>query len=170
VLTPEQARAGQGLPAAGLYVEAIDKGREYRVHVGKTPSGAIRVIDVTRKIRRPEATGERGFVWNHDNGFMFVRDGVNLSSIPSDLLQQASRAISALGLTFGAVDIVVPRRGRRSIREMPSYVLEVNTAPGMEGITVERYALFFETYYTDNGEGIFPSWEGDTSTTSNNDD
>lgn len=168
VLTPEEARAGQGLPEAGLYVEAIDKGREYRVHIGMTPSGSVRVIDVTRKIRRPEATGERGFVWNHDNDFMFVRDGVNPNTIPADLLQQANCAIQALGLTFGAVDIVVPRRGRNPISRMPSYVLEVNTAPGMEGTTVERYAQFFEVYYSGAG-GVYPSWEGEAAT-SNEDD
>lgn len=170
VLTPEQARAGQGLPNAGLYVEAIDKGREYRVHIGISQDSQAWVIDVTRKVRRPDAEGERGFVWNHDNDFMFVREGVNRQSIPQHMLMQAVWAIRALGLTFGAVDIVVPRRGRRSIRDMDCYVLEVNTAPGMEGTTVERYAQFFEAFYSPTGSGEYPRWDGDTTQTANEDD
>lgn len=170
VLTPEQARAGQGLPAAQLYVKAIDKGREYRVHVGIRPDNQGMIIDVTRKIRRPDATGERGFVWNHDNDFIFVREGVNRSTIPQELLRNAIRAVRALGLNFGAVDIVVPRRGRESIRNMPCYVLEVNTAPGMEGTTLERYAEFFESFYGLNATNRMETWQGDASVITSNED
>lgn len=166
VITPEQARGMSGLPAARVYTEAINKGREYRVHVGFIGATAY-VIDVTRKIRRPDAEGERGFIWNHDNGFIFVRDGVNLDTIPSSLLGNAAAAVRSLGLRFGAVDIVVPRRGRSNIRTMPTYVLEVNTAPGMEGTTLERYAQYFEALTSGSS---YSSWTATTEGGSNNED
>jgi glutathione synthase/RimK-type ligase-like ATP-grasp enzyme len=43
-------------------------------------------------------------------------------------------AVSALGLDFGAVDIIWNER------EDKCYVLEVNTAPGLQGSTLENYA------------------------------
>lgn len=156
VLTPERVRQDGGILRAGLYTEAIDKGREYRVHVGAI-DGGYRVIDVQRKIRRPDvADTDRPFIWNHDNGFIFVRDGVNINTVPNSVLDVALRAVRALGLHFGAVDIVVPRRGRADVMAMPAYVLEVNTAPGMVGRTVQRYAEYFKACC--NGDG-FTSWD-----------
>jgi len=49
----------------------------------------------------------------------------------------ALAAVSALGLDFGAVDIIYNEH------ENQYYVLEVNTAPGLEGTTVEKYAEAF---------------------------
>lgn len=156
VITPERAAEMNGLPQARVYTEAIDKGREYRVHVGyQQTQREYRIIDITRKIRRPDAEGERGFIWNHDNDFIFVREGVTAATIPRRLRDAAMAAVNSLGLHFGAVDIVVPRRGRISIQDMPVYVLEVNTAPGMEGTTLERYAEFFESNM--NGT-LFSNW------------
>lgn len=143
LLTPDRVRADGGLIAAPLYTLAIDKGREYRVHVGVV-RGGTRVIDIQRKIRRPGVPdNERPFVWNHGNDFIFVRDDVNTHTVPADVIHQAKQAVLALGLDFGAVDIITGRRGRTPAQELPAYVLEVNTAPGMTGRTVERYAHHF---------------------------
>lgn len=156
ILTPERVRQDGGILRAGLYTEAIDKGREYRVHVGAL-AGSYRVIDVQRKIRRPDVEDtDRPFIWNHDNGFIFVRDGVNINTVPNSVLDVAVRAVRALGLHFGAVDIVVPRRGRADVMTMPAYALEVNTAPGMVGRTVQRYAEYFKARC--NGDD-FESWD-----------
>jgi hypothetical protein len=144
VATPDDVRQQGGLPRARLYTEAIDKGREYRVHVGMSNTGDPRIIDITRKIRKPDATGDRPFIWNHDNDFIFVREGVNESTIPRDLFQVAVRALRAVGLQYGAVDIVCPRRGRLAPTQVACYALEVNSAPGMEGTTVDRYAAYFD--------------------------
>jgi glutathione synthase/RimK-type ligase-like ATP-grasp enzyme len=45
----------------------------------------------------------------------------------------------ALGLDFGAVDIIQDDGGN-------FYVLEVNTAPGLEGQTIKSYAEGFNAY------------------------
>jgi hypothetical protein len=166
LMTP--ASIQNGIPRASVYVKAIDKRREYRVHVGRF-AGQSRILDVTRKIRRPGVDDtNRPFVWNHDNDFIFVRNGVNRDTIPRSLLMNAIRAVQALGLNFGAVDIVVPRGGR--IVEAASYVLEVNTAQGMEGTTLEAYAQFFRA--VDNDLRDYPEtvWSGDFTEETNTED
>jgi hypothetical protein len=100
------------------------------------------VIDVTRKIRRPGVDDtNRPFIWNHDNDFIFVRNGICARTIPNELISRAQQAVDDLGLQFGAVDIVVEKGG--PINRARCYVLEVNTSPGMEGTTLERYVEFF---------------------------
>jgi D-alanine-D-alanine ligase-like ATP-grasp enzyme len=53
--------------------------------------------------------------------------------------QLSVEAVAALGLDFGAVDIIEDKEGN-------FYVLEINTAPGLEGHTVTSYAKAFHGY------------------------
>lgn len=116
------------LPHALLYVIGIPIHSEYRVHVvdGK-------VIDYAKKGKRRDLEeGEfNPKIRNYSNGYIFMREGVELSE---DLSKQAIMAVNALGLNFGAVDIVV------SSKDNLAYVLEVNTACGLQGTTVKSYA------------------------------
>lgn len=115
------------LPQAPLYVQYIKKMNEYRVHVFNG-----QVIDITEKKRRREFDGQRDtHIRNLDNGYVFIRDDVRPDASVGPL---AVSAVHALGLDFGAVDIIWNNRRHQA------YVLEVNTAPGLEGTTVERYA------------------------------
>ena len=41
------------------------------------------------------------------------------------------------GLTFGAIDVIWNEHQQKA------FVLEINTAPGIEGTTVEKYAAKF---------------------------
>lgn len=68
---------------------------------------------------------------NHKNGFVFKRYDVHA---PDDVIEQAQKAIKTAGLDFGAVDVIFNQHEGRA------YVLEVNTAPGLEGTTVIDYA------------------------------
>ena len=61
---------------------------------------------------------------------MFCRDDV-VRNDTMDLL--AISAVDSLGLDFGAVDIIWNES------EDQYYVLEVNTAPGVEGTTLQKY-------------------------------
>lgn len=108
---------------APLYVKYQKKDHEYRVHVFKD-----RVIDVTEKRRRHGVEGGDGRIRNLANGWVFCRDGVNA---PEAVRSVAVAAIRALGLDFGAVD-VIEREGR-------AWVLEINTAPGLQGTTLDKY-------------------------------
>lgn len=113
-----------------LYVKYIKKAKEFRVHVvfGE-------VIDVQAKRKRADFEGETDFaIRNHQNGWVYCRE--NLEE-PADLREQAKRAILTLGLDFGAVDIIYNQHYNRC------YVLEVNTAPGLEGTSVTNYATAF---------------------------
>lgn len=124
------------LPVAPLYVEYIPKKDEYRIHVIGTS-----ITTIQRKGARSDFDGKPDFkVRNHKNGFVFVRQSDVGGPItpPLEVLEQARAAIAALGLDFGAVDIVWNEKAKKA------YVLEVNTAPGMEGTTIAEYAAGFK--------------------------
>lgn len=121
------------LPDVPLYTKYTKKKDEYRVHVfdGK-------VIDVQRKMRKSDVP-DNEVDWKIRNlagGFIFGREGVD----PSDtVLEESCRAVTSLGLLFGAVDIGEhPETGAR--------VYEVNTAPGLEGSTVDSYVKAIREY------------------------
>lgn len=121
------AETEQELVAAPLYTKYIKKKSEWRVHIF-----CEEVLMVQRKVRNMDIPVE-GMEWrirNHDNGFVFQQHG---DPAPMGVITEASQAIFGLGLDFGAVDVVY------NAKEDQAYVLEVNTAPGLEGTTLERY-------------------------------
>ena len=131
----EIVEPGVDIPAAPLYTKYIVKESEWRIHVF---NGAV--VDATRKIRDPDHVGEPNWaVRNHAGGFIFARN----SGAPSeDTVRQAVMAIETAGLHFGAVDVLVSKPTRTHPQRL-SYVLEINTAPGLVGTTVENYAAAF---------------------------
>lgn len=121
------------LPAAPLYTRYIKKDQEYRIHVH-----AGEVFFVQRKAR-DKGVADADVNWlvrNHHNGFIYANKDVDVSDIAK---AQAIMACAALGLDFGAVDVV---HGRDDV----FYVLEVNTAPGLAGTTLEKYVEQFRRY------------------------
>lgn len=114
----------QEVPNAPLYTKYVFKVKEFRVHV---VDGFV--IDTQQKIRDPERDPVTWKVRSHENGFIFARDNLVQNDWRDDL---AVNAVRALGLDFGAVDIVEDKKG-------VFYVLEVNTAPGLEGQTIQSY-------------------------------
>lgn len=129
---------------APLYVKYIKKKDEYRVHVGRRTEPEIDdtpeyvVVAAQRKARKLDVPDEE-INWqirNHKNGFVYVREGFTL---PDKVREVAITAFRKTGLDFGAVDVVVTSKG------VP-YVLEINTAPGLEGQTVKDYANFFKGF------------------------
>lgn len=126
------------IPEAPLYTKYVKKQDEYRIHV---MNGVV--IDMQRKARNTEVADEdvNWQIRNHGNGFIFMRENVNPDQ---DVINQAVAAIYALGLDFGAVDVVW------NAHQSQAYVLEVNTACGLEGTTLERYTAAFQAVL--NGE------------------
>lgn len=119
---------------APLYTRYIKKSQEYRVHVFNN-----KVIDIQRKARNT-AIQDDMINWRirtHDNGFVFVRENVEL---PDEALQIAREAVQHTGLMFGAVDLIYNEHYNQY------YVLEINTAPGLEGQTIHSYANAIEKY------------------------
>lgn len=119
---------------APLYTKYIKKKKEFRVHVFKN-----QVIDLQEKRRSSNSPDSDFLIRNHANGFVFCRDNI---SEPTDLRSTAIQAVSALGLDFGAVDIIYNAHYDKC------YALEVNTAPGLEGTTLQSYskAIIKEAY------------------------
>lgn len=123
------------LQAAPLYVRYIKKKEEYRVHCGRY-SDRIEVISLQRKARRLDHPNPNWEVRNHSNGFVYVRNDVN----PPPCVTEAALAVfGQTGLDFGAVDVIYNAYHDRA------YVLEINTAPGLEGQTVLDYANYFRS-------------------------
>lgn len=131
---------------APLYVKYVPKKQEYRIHVCGGEA-----VDIQRKARRKDVEDD-AINWkirNHDNGFIFARneDGIT----PPDVIKQAVDAVKVLGLDFGAVDVIF------NDKEQKAYVLEVNTAPGLAGETLQGYLRRFGQYV--NGEVALPQQE-----------
>lgn len=109
-----------------LYTQYKKKKKEFRIHVfnGK-------VIDAQEKRKKKGFDGVDSKIRVCDNGWVFCRGGVVL---PDDAAEQSIKAVQSLGLDFGGVDLIWNEK------ENKSYVLEVNSAPGIEGTTVTKYA------------------------------
>lgn len=127
------------LVSAPLYVQYESKKDEYRVHVGRRSADAKEFILIAtqRKARKLDVPGEKvnWKIRNHDNGFVFVRNNVNP---PFAVYEAACKALDSVGLHFGAADVVFNEK------KNTAFVLEVNTAPGLEGSTVDDYVNYFE--------------------------
>lgn len=120
------AEKAEDVVNAPLYTQYIPKKEEYRVHIvdGK-------VVDVARKARRKDHDEPNYQVRSWRNGFVFAREGCNPGN---NVLNAALDTFRATGLDFGAVDVIYNAKADRA------YVLEVNTAPGLEGQTIQTYA------------------------------
>lgn len=122
-------RKGDEVPEAPLYVRYIPKREEYRVHVF---CGSP--IHVQQKRRRSgvEQSADEKLIRNYDNGWVFCNK--ELDQVDPSLLELAVKATQTLGLDFGALDII------KSTADGEYYVLECNTAPGLDSPTaIQKY-------------------------------
>lgn len=106
--------------AAGctFFTEYVPRSRECRVWVFRR-----RHLGTYEKVmRHPEQYKYYGC--SYRNGFAF--ELVPAERVPRDAVEIAANAVNALGLDFGAVDMLLGKDGQWR-------VLEVNTAPGVEG-------------------------------------
>ena len=112
---------------APLYTQFIPKSVEFRVHVF---NGLV--IDYTKKIKRVDGEVKSrvkdDLIRSNTLGWEYIRDVEPRESVK----QLAIQAIHALGLDFGAVDIIRSNR--------VNYVLEINTACGLSGVGLKAYA------------------------------
>jgi hypothetical protein len=108
-----------------FYTQYKKKKKEFRVHV--LPNGSI---EVQQKVARAANPPKNFLVRSHDNGFIFQRNGIQ---VPECVVKVATEAVSHFGLDFGGVDVIWNEH------EDKAYVLEINSAPGIEGQTVQTY-------------------------------
>ena len=115
------------------YVPIFDKKREYRAHV---------MFGEVIKLFRKHPEDKTKLVWCNDSS-RFERVNPENSSY-NKIKEQAIKAVEALGLDFGAVDIGV-RKFKREGEEV--VVFEVNTAPSLNESTAECYGEVIRRKY-----------------------
>ena len=126
VVRPDDPLTMDNIRGTPLFTRFIKCDYECRVHVVND-----QVIDFAQKKRKRLDNPHplRYWIRNHDTGWVFAREGFDPHV---NVLTTGRWAVNALGLDFGAVDVRV--KGDKS------YVLEVNSAPGLEGTTLDTYA------------------------------
>lgn len=113
-------------------IKEIKKVREYRVHVGNWPQ-VEPLLFVQRKLRQEDAD-PTSVVWNFRGGWTL--NYRELSVVNQRVIENAQRAVQALGLDFGAVDVLEDIGGG-------AWVVEVNTAPSLKIQSSQHFYLDF---------------------------
>lgn len=111
------------------YSGYIPKTHEYRVHVGHSK--------ILNYLEKPNP-GNGNIAWNRaQNHEAFVNVGWDSYNLNVGI--EAIKAVKALGLDFGGVDVIVDAQGT-------PYVLEVNTSPTLNSseYSMERYSKYFD--------------------------
>lgn len=124
-------------PPAPLYTKYIKKKDEFRVHIM-----AGEVICIQRKALKKDFEPDDNIdhrIRNLANGYIFARNDIHC---PPDVESQSILSIKEIGLDFGAVDVLWNEKKQQA------FVLEINTAPGLEGTTVKDYGAAFRKLLT----------------------
>lgn len=121
-------------PTPDYFVRKLDIVEEYRVHsfLGKSIRAGLKKV-------RDGFANPNPWIRSYDGGWSISYDGFKSTR---ELRELADKAVKALSLDFGAVDI-------GKLRDGSLVVLEVNRAPGLEGGTVEAYRTAITAWNTD---------------------
>lgn len=118
---------------APLYTQYLKKKHEYRVHALRAPGKGTSIIVCQRKAKKNGVNDANFMIRNLENGFVYVIE----EAPPACVRDEAFKALESTGLAFGAVDVIYNERQNKA------YVLEINTAPGLEDRTAQAYARAF---------------------------
>lgn len=124
----------EDLVKAPLYTRYVPKKHEYRVHIFNGE-----VFLTQRKALRKDVPNENPNwkVRNAKNGFIFARNEDIV--VQEDVIKQSLLAFNSIkGLTFASCDTIYNEYRKKA------YVLEINTASGLTGSTVDDYAKQFK--------------------------
>ena len=111
--------------AAPVYTKYLKKKREFRVHVYQET-----VVSVLEKRRKKGAYNGESKIRNTANGYVFCREGVQE---PEGIRELALKASKVTNSHFKGVDIGYNEK----LNQL--FVIEVNSAPGMQGSTITDY-------------------------------
>jgi glutathione synthase/RimK-type ligase-like ATP-grasp enzyme len=120
------------VPYAPLYTQYFKKDKEFRIHVFQG-----QIIDYAEKRKRlgQERSSASKFIRTHTNGWVFCKDGV---VVPESIKQACIKALQVLNMDFGALDVVS--------KDGKFVILEVNSAPGICGSTLQAYKNAMRKY------------------------
>jgi len=114
------------LVTAPVYTKYMKKKREFRVHIFKD-----KIVQIVEKRKRSGWDADRDTrIRNTANGYVFCR---TVDNIPDGLADLALRASKVTQSDFKGVDI-----GYNELKNQ-LFVIEVNSAPGIEGSNVDDY-------------------------------
>ena len=99
------------------------------------------MLDVALAVLSVDHTRPDMLIRSNTRGWKFSR--LQLPNVSVDLSRPAIAAVDALGLTFGAVDMASDAEGRNN------FVIEVNSAPGLESSTLEAWVNTIRVYLAD---------------------
>lgn len=147
-----RAKSGKGIVIADTVEQLVDasvyvvyqkKTNEYRVQFFKGELVCVREKRLRKGYEKPE--GRDGRVRSHDNGYVFCEP---LEPLPEEAIDMARKASKVTGSDFAGVDIAFHKPTNYW------FLLEVNSAPGMEGLTVEQYANAVIKYFGARYENV----------------
>ncbi len=135
------------IPEARLYTQYIKKKYEYRVHMFRgLPNHTI----WQQKKARTDAENISYQIRNHNNGWVFTRRDLIIPEIVESRMEEfRTKFFERCSVDFAAVDVIY-NTNFNSV-----YVLEANTAPGLEGQTAKDYANAFVAMHTAVRNGEF---------------
>jgi hypothetical protein len=135
-----------------FYSRVFPKTHEFRVHVvgGK----AIDFVEKKAPFNQEEIRVDR-LIRNHQNGWVFAHSNLAVTEEDRVSLENlAIRAIKALELNFGAVDILACLNKESPRRVSNAVICEVNSAPGLSSpMTYMKYVEYFQTEVMSNANG-----------------
>ncbi len=120
------------IPTKDYYVEFIPSKVEYRVHVFDGE-----VIRVTKKVfkghdRDGKPVTSKGSIKNDTYGWGM--SNIDIDGFKEEYQEHAIRAVKAIGLNFGAVDMLIGANDNKP------YILEVNSSPRLNTIGLDIYS------------------------------
>jgi len=130
------ADAVEQLVDAPVYVSYQKKTNEFRVNLFKDEVVCVREKRLKTGYIKPE--GRDGRVRSHNNGYVFCEP---LQALPEHVIEMAKKAAKITASDIVGVDLAYHK---------PTdywFLLEVNSAPGMEGKTIEQYTEVILKHY-----------------------
>lgn len=139
------------LPQSDFYTKYFPKTHEYRAHVVRG-----RLIDLTQKRLKNGATkdetdaSEAKVVRSLENGWIHAHEFTIDQGTRDSIEKAAVQAVEALGLDFGAVDILFMEPRKKGNKPARLAVCEVNSAPGLSNEpTLNAYVEAIKQWYSD---------------------
>lgn len=148
ILETEQDWANAKSLQCSLFTRYIKKNSEFRIHFRdfSNLSSALGAKVFFNQRKAAKAGIEHDFmIRNLANGFVYVNEGGDVE-IPSAVALEVNRFLKFNAriesnmpyMNFGALDIIY------NVHYNKAYVLEVNSAPGLSGLTLQKYTEEFK--------------------------
>lgn len=140
------------LPLAQLYTKYVPKTHEYRLHMARSLRGTGFTIMLAQRkvfVKTPHRPAPLDWkVRSHDNGFVF-QSQPTLDRLPKAVIDAACRVMGDHfpRLHFCALDVMYHDKRDKA------WVIEGNTAPGLENGTVDVYAEYFRALEREHKRG-----------------